>query len=189
MFERFTEEARQVVVLAEAEARLLGHAQIGTEHLLLGLIGEGAGPASRAFATLGATVEAAREQVAAGVPPSAEKPGNRIAFSPRATGTLEGALRQALGFGHDYIGTEHILLALLIERDARTADVLSSLGCPPDLLRAAVLEEGRDEDLEDDGDALLALAQGSSVAGRALADLGVTVDALEAAVERARSGS
>jgi ATP-dependent Clp protease ATP-binding subunit ClpC len=192
MFERFTEEARQVVVLAEAEARLLGHAQIGTEHLLLGLIGEGAGPASRAFATLGATVEAAREQVAAGVPPSAEEPGNRIAFSPRATGTLEGALRQALGFGHDYIGTEHILLALLIERDGRTASVLASLACPPDVLRTAVIEERvatSTPDPHDDGDALLALAAGSGVAGRALEALGVTRDALRAAVEHARNGS
>src|SRR5215213_4852271 len=169
MYERFTEEARQVIVLAQEEARCLGHGYIGTEHLLLGLIGEGAGPASRAFAKLDVTPDAARAQVAADVPPSEEPPGARqLPFTPRAKGTLEGALRQALGLGHDYIGTEHLLLALLIERDARTASILSSLGCPPDLLRDTLLgETAHKRPGDDDGDALLALAAAGGVAAEA----------------------
>jgi ATP-dependent Clp protease ATP-binding subunit ClpC len=192
MFERFTEEAREVVVLAQAEARLLGHGQIGTEHLLLGLIGEAAAPAGRAFARLGVTLDAAREQVAADVPPDDAAPQRQLPFTPRTKGTLEAALRQALGLGDDYIGTEHMLLALLIERDARTARVLSALGLRPDLLRTAVMEERgarATPDPHDDGDALLTLAEGSGVAGRALEALGVTRGALREAVERARSGS
>src|SRR3954447_14230053 len=143
MFERFTEEARRALVLAEKEARGLGHGYIGTEHLLLGLIGEGAGPAGRAFAKFDVRLGAARAQVAADVPPSDEPPGHRrLPFTPRAKGTLEGALRQALELGHGHIGTEHLLLALLVERDARTAQLLSSLGCPPDLLRDTVTADG-----------------------------------------------
>jgi ATP-dependent Clp protease ATP-binding subunit ClpC len=193
VFERFTEEARQVIVLAQSEARGLGHTEIGTEHLLLGLIGEGAGPASRAFAKLGVTMDAAREQVAADMPPSDEAPRRRqLPFTSRAKGTLEAALRQALGLGEDYIGTEHMLLALLIERDARTASVLASLGLPPSLLRSTVMDERTVKatpDPHDDGDALLTLAEGSGVAGRALVALGVTRDALREAIEQARAPS
>src|SRR5215218_5398213 len=189
MYERFTEEARQVIVLAQEEARCLGHGYIGTEHLLLGLIGEGAGPASRAFARLGVTVEAAREQVAADVPPDDEAPRRQLPFTPRAKGTLEAALRQALGLGEDYIGTEHMLLALLIERDARTASILSSLGCPPELLRDTVLAETARKRPDDDGDALLALAAAGGTAAAALAELGITPEALATAVERARGAS
>ena len=112
------------------------------------------------------------------MPPSAEPPAQeQIPFSPRAKGTLEAALRQALGFKDTSIETEHILLALLIERDGRTASVLASLACPPDLLRTTVLEERgttATPDPTDDGDALLALAEGSGVAGRALEALGIT---------------
>jgi len=182
MEERFTAEARQVIVLAQEEARALEHAQIGTEHFLLGLIGEGTGPAGRAFARLGVTLEAARAQVRADVPPGDAASPGQLPFSPRAKATLDGAMRQALGLGHDYIGTEHLLLALLIERDSRTAGILASLGCPPDLLRDTVLEKRP----ADDGDALLALAEGDGVAARALAELGGTPEALRAAVERAR---
>ena len=189
MFDRFTEEARQVIVLSQEEARGLGHSHIGTEHLLLGLIGEGAGPASRAFANLHVTLDAARAQVVADVPPSAESPGSRqLPFTPRAKGTLEGALRQALGRGHDYIGTEHLLLALLIERDARTARILSSLGCPPDLLRDTLLADTTSK-RSDDGDALLALAAADGIAAAALAELGITPEALATAVERVRGAS
>jgi ATP-dependent Clp protease ATP-binding subunit ClpC len=192
MFERYTEAGRRTVTLAQEEARRLGHPAIGTEHLLLGLIAEGDGAAARAFTGLGVTLEAARAQVAAEVPggrPGAEPSGGMMPFSPRAQGTLEAASRQALGLKSNDVDTEHVLLALLIERDARTASILSALGCPPDLLRASVLEDRATRDPDDDGDALLALAQGSNVAGQALADLGVTVEALTAAVERARGGS
>ena len=193
MFEHFSEQARQTIVLAQGEAAALGHGHIGTEHLLLGLIGEPEGAAGRAFARLGVTLEAARDKVGALMPPSAEPPAaEQIPFSPRAKGTLEAALRQALGFKDTTIETEHILLALLIERDGRTASVLASLACPPDLLRAMVLEERgtpATPDPTDDGDALLSLAEGSGVAGRALEALGITPAALRAAVERVRSGS
>jgi ATP-dependent Clp protease ATP-binding subunit ClpC len=190
VFEPFTQRARQTIVLGQEEARRLGSSHVGTEHLLLGLIGEAEGSAGQAFASLGVTLDAARAQVASKVPAGAGSPSGQIPFSPRAKATLDAAPRQARGLKDSAVGTEHILLALLIERDARTASILSSLGCPPDLLRTTVLEERTTPvDLEDDGDALLALAQGSGVAGRALAHLGVTGEALAAAIERARSGS
>ena len=193
MFERFTPEARQVVVLAQDQARKLGHTQIGTEHLLLGLIAEETGAAGRAFAHLGVTLDAARDAVMALVRPGEPTPPEQpIPFSPRAKGTLEASLRQAMGFKDSYIDTEHILLALLIERDGRTASVFASLACPPELLRTTVMEERAataTPDPHDDGDALLVLAEGSGVAGRALEALGITPAALRAAVERARTGS
>ena len=193
MFERFTPAAREVVVLAQDQARGLGHPQVGTEHLLLGLIAEETGAAGRSFAQLGVTLDAARDAVMALVRPGEPTPPEQqIPFSPRAKGTLEASLRQAMGFKDTSIDTEHILLALLIERDGRTASVLASLGCPPDLLRDTVIElrgPKATPDPHDDGDALLALAEGSGVAGRALEALGVTSDALRTAIERARTGS
>src|SRR4051794_36664086 len=192
MFERFTPEAREVVVQAQAEARKLGHTQIGTEHLLLGLIAEETGAAGRAFAKLGVTLDAARDAVMALVRPGDPiAPDQGIPFSPRAKGTLEASLRQAMGLKDNFIDTEHILLALLIERDGRTASVLASLACPPELLRDTVIDQraaAATPDPHDDGDALLTLAAGSGVAGRALEALGVTSEALREAVERARSG-
>jgi ATP-dependent Clp protease ATP-binding subunit ClpA len=171
----------------------MGHRQVGTEHLLLGLIGEETGAAGRAFATLGVTPEGARDAVMALVRPGEPiPPEQQIPFSPRAKGTLEASLRQAMGFKDTAIETEHILLALLIERDGRTASVLASLGCTPDLLRTTVIEErgaSATPDPHDDGEALLALAEGSGVAGRALEALGVTREGLRAAIERARAGS
>ena len=193
MFERFTPEARQVVVLAQDQARGLGHTQIGTEHLLLGLIAEETGAAGRAFAQLGVTLDAARDAVMALVRPGEPTPPEeQIPFSPRAKGTLEASLRQAMGLKDNFIGTEHILLALLIERDGRTASVFASLACPPDLLRTTVMElraATATPDPHDDGDALLVLAEGSGVAGRALEALGITPEALRTAIERARTGS
>jgi ATP-dependent Clp protease ATP-binding subunit ClpC len=193
MFETFTPEARQVVVLAQDEARKLGHTQVGTEHLLLGLIAEESGAAGRAFARLGVTLDAARDAIMALVRPGEPTPPDeQIPFSPRAKGTLEASLRQALGLKDSFIDTEHILLALLIERDGRTASVFATLGCPPDLLRDTVIElrgPSPTPDPHDDGDALLVLAEGSGVAGRALEALGVTPEALRTAIDRARTGS
>ena len=190
MFERFTERARQTIALGQEEAQQFGSSHIGTEHLLLGLIGEAEGSAGEAFASLGVTLDAARAQVAAKAPAGGESPAGQIPFSPRAKATLDAAPRQARGLRDAEVGTEHILLALLIERDARTASILSSLGCPPDLLRTTVLEERTTPvAIEDDGDALLALADGSGVAGVALEALGITPEVLRAAVERARAGS
>jgi ATP-dependent Clp protease ATP-binding subunit ClpC len=190
VFDTFTEAARRVLALGAEEARSLGHDHLGTEHLLLGLIAEGDGAAARAFAHLGVTLEAAREQVLAEV---AHAPAPRIEgqlpVTSRARGTLDAAPRQARGLKDDRVDTEHLLLALLIERDARTASILSGLGCPPDLLRITVLAERTRKRPEDDGDALMALAAGDGVAAHALAALGISPDALAAAVERARGPS
>jgi len=193
MLERFSPEARQVVALAQDQARGMGHNQVGTEHLLLGLIAEETGAAGRAFAQLGVTLDAARDAIMALVRPGEPTPPEQpIPFSPRAKGTLEASLRQAMGFKDTVIDTEHILLALLIERDGRTASVFATLACPPDLLRTTVIElraASATPDPHDDGEALLVLAEGSGVAARALEALGITPDAVRTAVERARSRS
>jgi ATP-dependent Clp protease ATP-binding subunit ClpA len=116
MFERFTERARQVVVLAQDESRMLKHNYIGTEHILLGLLREEHGQAARVLGSLGITVEEVRAQVVRIVGLGDEPTEANIPFTPRAKKVLELALREALSLGHDYIGTEHILLG----RCART---------------------------------------------------------------------
>src|SRR3954449_5205480 len=172
-FETFTEAARRVLALGAEEARNLGHDHLGTEHLLLGLIAEGNGAAARSFASLGVTLEAARQQVRAELGGTGARSEGQLPVTPRARATLDAAPRQAMGLKDEGVDTEHILLALLIERDARTASILSALGCPPDLLRTTVLAERTRRRPEDDGDALLAMAAGDGVAARALAELGV----------------
>ena len=107
MFERFTNRARHVVVLAQEEARRLQHNYIGTEHILLGLLGEPDGVAALALAGLGISLESARGEVAAIVSPGATAPSGHIPFTPRAKKTLELALREAVQLQHNYIGTEH----------------------------------------------------------------------------------
>ncbi len=118
MFERFTEQARQVVVLAQEEARTLRHDYIGTEHLLLGLLREENGLAARACASLNIDVERVRAQVVGIVGPRDEVASGQLPFTPRAKKVLELALREALSLGHNYIGTEHVLLGL--DRAARS---------------------------------------------------------------------
>src|ERR1051325_4300664 len=113
MFERFTDRARRVVVLAQEEARMLSHNYIGTEHILLGLIHEGEGVAAKALESLGISLEAVRAQV--------EAPSGHIPFTPRAKKVLELSLREALQLGHNYIGTEHILLGLIREGEGVAA--------------------------------------------------------------------
>ena len=113
MFERFTDRARRVVVLAQEEARMLNHNYIGTEHILLGLIHEGEGVASKALESLGISLESVREQVQEIIGQGQQAPSGHIPFTPRAKKVLELSLREALQLGHNYIGTEHILLALL----------------------------------------------------------------------------
>ena len=126
MFERFTDRARRVVVLAQEEARMLNHNYIGTEHLLLGLIHEGEGVAAKALDSMGITLTGAREQVQDIIGPGQQAPSGHIPFTPRAKKVLELSLREALQLGHNYIGTEHILLALL---EFENGDgVLSGLG-------------------------------------------------------------
>ena len=130
MRERFTDRARQVVVLAQEEARMLNHNYVGTEHLLLGLLREGDGIAAQALTSLGIGLDAVRQQVEGIIgrgtqPPSAS---GQIPFTPRAKKVLELSLREALQLGHDYIGTEHILLGLIREGDGVAAQILINSG-------------------------------------------------------------
>ena len=139
MFERFTGRARHVVVLAQEEARRLNHNYIGTEHVLLGLLGEPESLGARALAGFGMSLDATRGEVAAIVSPGAKTPSGHIPFTPRAKKTLELSLREALVLHHNYIGTEHILLGLIREGEGVAAQVMRQHG---DLLaiRAAVLD-------------------------------------------------
>lgn len=140
MFERFTDRARRVVVLAQEDARGLHHAYIGTEHLLLGLIHEGEGLAAKALSDIGVTAEAARERVLKTVGPGEQLPSGHMPYTPRAKKVLEYALREALQLGHNYIGTEHMLLALLREGEGVGCQVLGQLGVLPSELRRSLLE-------------------------------------------------
>jgi ATP-dependent Clp protease ATP-binding subunit ClpA len=139
MFERFTDRARRVVVLAQEEARMLNHNYIGTEHILLGLIHEGEGVAAKALESLGISLEAVRQQVEEMIGQGQEAPSGHIPFTPRAKKVLELSLREALELGSDYIGTEHILLGLLREGEGVAAQVLVSLGAGLDRTREQVI--------------------------------------------------
>ena len=140
MFERFTDRARRVVVLAQEEARLLNHDHIGTEHILLGLIHEGEGVAYLALTELGISLDAVRAQVEAEIGQGSEAPGGHIPFTPRAKKVLELSLREALQLGHNYIGTEHILLGLIREGEGVAAQVLVGLGAGLDRVRGQVVQ-------------------------------------------------
>ena len=140
MFERFTERARQVVVLAQDEARALKHNYIGTEHILLGLLREEEGLAARVLESLDITVEEVRAQVARIVGQGDEVTTGQIPFTPRAKKVLELALREALSLGHNYIGTEHILLGLVREHDGLAARVLTGLGADEERIRQRTIE-------------------------------------------------
>jgi hypothetical protein len=140
MFERFTDRARRVVVLAQEEARLLNHNYIGTEHILLGLIHEGEGVAYRALTELGISLDAVRAQVEAEIGQGSEAPSGHIPFTPRAKKVLELSLREALQLGHNYIGTEHILLGLIREGEGVAAQVLVGLGAGLDRVRQQVVQ-------------------------------------------------
>ena len=118
MFDRFTDRARRVIVLAQDEARMLNHNYIGTEHLLLGLIHEGEGVAAKALESLGISLEAVREQVEEIIGQGQQAPTGHIPFTPRAKKVLEFSMREALQINHPYIGTEHILLGLIREGEA-----------------------------------------------------------------------
>jgi ATP-dependent Clp protease ATP-binding subunit ClpC len=128
MFERFTDRARRVVVLAQEEARMLNHNYIGTEHVLLGLIHEGEGVAAKALDALGIHLEAVRQQVEEIIGQGQQAPSGHIPFTPRAKKVLELSLRESLQLGHEYIGTEHILLGLIREGEGVAATVLVRLG-------------------------------------------------------------
>jgi ATP-dependent Clp protease ATP-binding subunit ClpC len=177
MFERFTDRARRVVVLAQEEARMLNHNYIGTEHLLLGLIREGEGVAAKALESLGISLDAVRQQVEAIIGPGLQAPSGHIPFTPRAKKVLELAPREASALGHHYIGTEHILLGLIREGDGVAAQVLVTLGADLNRVRQQVIQ-------------LLHGYQGEDVIGggsRLLDDALGRVDALDrrlAAIER-----
>jgi len=141
MFERFTERARKVVVLAQEEARHFNHNYIGTEHLLLGLLREDEGVAARALASLNVTLDEVREQVESIVGYGEEGTGGQAPFTPRSKKVLELALREALQLGHNYIGTEHILLGLVRESEGVAARVLSNLDVDPDRIRRQVVQQ------------------------------------------------
>jgi hypothetical protein len=150
MFERFTDGARRVVVLAQEEARMLDHNYIGTEHILLGLIHEGEGVAAKALESLGISLEAVRQQVEEIIGRGRHTPSGHIPFTPRAKKVLELSLRESLQLGHNYIGSEHILLGLIREGDGVAAQVLVRLGADLNRVRNQVIlvlhgREGQEE--------------------------------------------
>jgi ATP-dependent Clp protease ATP-binding subunit ClpC len=140
MFDRFTDRARRVIVLAQDEARMLNHNYIGTEHLLLGLIHEGEGVAAKALESMGISLEAVREQVEEIIGQGQQAPTGHIPFTPRAKKVLEFSMREALQINHPYIGTEHILLGLIREGEGVAAQVLIKLGADLNRVRNTVLQ-------------------------------------------------
>src|ERR1044071_1277718 len=140
MFERFTDRARRVVVLAQEEARMLSHNYIGTEHILLGLIHEGDGIAAKGLESLGGSLAAVRAEVEEIIGQGQQAPSGHIPFTPRAKKVLELSLREALQLGHNYIGTEHILLGLIREGEGVAAQVLVKLGAELTRVRQQVIQ-------------------------------------------------
>jgi len=185
VFGRFTDRARRVVVLAQEEARMLCHNYIGTEHILLGLIGEGEGVAAKALESLGISLEAVRQQVEEIIGRGQQAPPGHIAFTPRAKKVLELALREAQQLGHNYIGTEHILLGLIGEGEGVAAQVLVKLGADLDRVRQQVtqlLHGHQGKQPADDG-----RRRGKRAQARLIDDALARIDALDrrlAAMER-----
>ncbi|NOY54650.1 MAG: ATP-dependent Clp protease ATP-binding subunit [Actinobacteria bacterium] len=170
MFERFTDRARRVVVLAQEEARLLNHNYIGTEHILLGLIHEGEGIAAQALQSLGVNLDGVRTQVVEIIGQGQQAPSGHIPFTPRAKKVLELSLREALQLGHNYIGTEHILLGLIREGEGVATQVLQNLNADLPRVRQAVIQllsgvQGEER----------SSAQGSGGSGRETSGSGSTI--------------
>ncbi len=140
VFERFTDRARRVVVLAQEEARMLNHNYIGTEHILLGLVRERDGVAAKALDSLNIKLDAVRREVEDAIGQGQATPAGHIPFTPRAKKVLELSLREALQLGHNYIGTEHILLGLIREGEGVAAQVLQKLGADLDRVRQTVIQ-------------------------------------------------
>jgi ATP-dependent Clp protease ATP-binding subunit ClpC len=141
LFERFTDQARRVVVFTQEEARSLNHNYIGTEHILLGLIHEGEGIAARALESLDVSLEAVRQQVEQMIGRGQAAPIGHIPFTPRAKKVLELSLRESVRLGHSHIGTEHILLGLIREGEGVAAQVLQKLGVSLDRVRQTVIHQ------------------------------------------------
>ena len=140
MFERFTDRARRVVVLAQEQTRLLNHTHVGTEHLLLGLLSEGEGVAAQVLESLGISLDSARHKVEERVGRGESAPQGHIPLTPRAKKALELSLREALQLGHNYIGTEHLLLGLIREEEGVASQVLGELGADLGAVRQGVIE-------------------------------------------------
>jgi len=140
MFEQFTDRARRVIVLAQEEARMLYHGYIGTEHILLGLVREDEGVAARALESLGISLAAVRQQVEEIIGQGEQAPSGHIPFTPRAKKVLELSRRESRQLGHNYIGTEHILLGLIREGDGVAAQVLVTLGADLNRMRQQVIQ-------------------------------------------------
>ena len=162
MFERFTDRARRVIVLAQEEARTLQHNYIGTEHLLLGLIREGEGVAAKALASKGVTLDDTRKQVEEMIGKGNASPNGHIPFTPHARQVLELSLREALQLGHSYIGTEHILLGLIHEGEGVGTQVLIKMDVNLGELRSATIDliRGNSSDGKNDSKGELANAGG-----------------------------
>jgi len=180
MFQRFTDRARRTVVFAQDEARGLNHNWIGTEHLLLAIIREGQGVGAKSLEALGISLDAVRQQVEEVIGRGQEPVGDgHISFTPRAKKVLELSLREALQLGHDYIGTEHILLGLIREGDGVAAQVLVRMGCDLNRVRHQVIvllsgRQGRPADRpaisEELGDRLAMMAARLAVIERRLGE-------------------
>ena len=140
MFQRFTDRARRVVVTAQEEARMLNHTNVGTEHILLGLIHEGEGVAAKALESLGIGLDAVRQQVEEIIGQGQHMPSGHIPFTPRAKKVLELSLSEAVQLGHNYVGTEHLLLGLLREGDGVAAQVLVKRGASLNRARQQVIQ-------------------------------------------------
>ena len=138
MFERFTDRARRVVVLAQEEARILNHDYMGTEHLLLGLLREPEGIGARTLEALGISLETVRHSVEDVVGVGDSAPGSNIPFTPRAKTVLEISFRESLNLGHNHVGTEHLLLGLIGESEGVAAQVLVRLGAELTAVRQEV---------------------------------------------------
>ena len=179
MFERFTERARQIVVLAQDEARALKHNYIGAEHILLGLLREEEGLAARVLESLDITVEEVRAQVARIVGQGDEVTTGQIPFTPRAKKVLELALREALSLGHNYIGTEHILLGLVRENEGVAARILLDFDADAEKIRnetLALLARARPEAPSPAAKAWLSTPETPAAAYRAIALAGTPDD-------------
>jgi len=140
MFERFTDRARRVVVMAQEEARTLNHNFVGTEHILLGLLREGEGIAAKALESLGISLDAVRQRVEEIIGHGEHTPSGSIPFTPGAKRTLELSLTEAVQLGHEYVGTEHILLGLIREGEGVAAQVLVKQGADLDRVRQQVTQ-------------------------------------------------
>ena len=165
MYERFTDRARRAVVQAQEEARMLSHNYIGTEHILLGLIHERDGVAAQALESLGISLDVVRQQIEEVIGRGQQAPPEHIPFTPRSKKVLELSLREALQLGHDYIGTEHILLGLIREGDGVAAQVLVRVGADLNRVRQQVIQ------LLHEHQGKVAMSVGSWPGGRARAGL------------------